>query len=141
MRIFTQASIWLREIIQASIWLRDITQTSIWLKKVTQASIWLTLVNQANIGTFPKKLLFFMKTTIVVVKSNTFSAVSQHTYHLEGWLYWWKVMASLHIGHEISISHLVLHYFRYKMAAEICFGFPQLYLSSHSRWTPCINLK
>ena len=47
-------------------------------------------------------------------------AVSQDTDHLEGWLYWWKAMASLHISEKILISHLVLHYFRYKMAAEVC---------------------
>ena len=53
-------------------------------------------------------------------KKTPFSAVSQHPDHIEGWLFWWKLMASLHIGHNILISHLVLHYFRYKMAAEIC---------------------
>ena len=53
-------------------------------------------------------------------KKPLFSAVTLHTGHLEGWLYWWKAMASLHIGHGILISHLVLHYFRYKMAAEVC---------------------
>ena len=52
-------------------------------------------------------------------KKPLFSAVTLHTGHLEGWLYWWKAMVSLHIGRGILISHLVLHYFRYKMAAEV----------------------
>ena len=52
-------------------------------------------------------------------KKTLFSAGTQHTGHLEGWLCWWKAMASLHIGRGILISHLVLHYFRYKMAAEV----------------------
>ena len=53
-------------------------------------------------------------------KKPLFSAVSQPTDHLEGWLYWWKVMASSHIGEKILSWHLVLHYFRYKMADEVC---------------------
>ena len=53
-------------------------------------------------------------------KKPLFSAGTQHTGHLEGWLYWWKAMASLHIGQGIFFSNLVLHYFRYKMAAEVC---------------------
>ena len=46
-------------------------------------------------------------------------------------------MASLHIGHEILISHLVLHYFRYKMAAEVC-QYLRGSCSAQTRWTPCI---
>ena len=53
-------------------------------------------------------------------KKPPFSAVSQHPDHIESRLFWWKLMVSLHIGHTILFSHLLLHYFRYKMAAEIC---------------------
>ena len=49
-----------------------------------------------------------------------FSAVSQYPDHLEGWLYWRKMLVSLYIGEKILISHIVLHYFKYKMAADVC---------------------
>ena len=53
-------------------------------------------------------------------KKPPFSAVSQYPDHLEGWLYWRKMLVSLYIGEKILISHIVLHYFKYKMAADVC---------------------
>jgi hypothetical protein len=55
-----------------------------------------------------------------------------------------KIDITLHIGHAILISHHVLNYFRYKMAAKVC---PHLraYGGSHPGWKKlppkCIKLE